>query len=97
MGMSVREMECMTYHDLMCKIKGFRTYSATLEHWHRIMAYSAYAPHLGRKAKTLTLEKFWPIPELDAKRKKDQKMTPERRARVGSVISDIMKAGNGKT
>lgn len=96
MGMGTKEMECITYYDLGLKVKGFKDHLALQESWMRNVAYSAYSPHLGKKAKTLTLEKFWPIPEVDSKKKKAQKMTPERRARVSNTIKELM-AGNGKT
>lgn len=99
MGMGYKEMECMTYYDLGLKIKGFRQQMAIQENWMRNIAYSAYSPHLGKKAKTLTVEKFWPVPEIDEKRRKEKKLTPERQKRVAGNIGDIMKkmAGNGKT
>lgn len=97
MGMSPKEMECTTYYDIGIKVKGFREYMAARENWMRNVAYSAYSPHLGRKAKTLPVEKFWPIPEIDDKRKKANRLTPERRQRVGAAIKDIIGATSGKT
>ena len=96
MGMAPKEMECMTYYDLGLKVKGFNQHIARQEGWFRNVAYSAYSPHLGKKAKTLTLEKFWPVPELDKHHKKKKEMTPERIARVGSLIKE-MAGKNGKT
>lgn len=97
MGMGYREMECMTYYDVCLKVKGFQQQLAVQENWARNIAYSAYSPHLGKKAKTLTLEKFWPVPELDDRRKKIQKLTPERQQRVGDTIKELMRKTNGKT